>query len=451
MLQLPKEFIESVCACPGFEEASFVEALQTVSPTSIRLNPFKKGELKFPLTDPVFWNDKGFYLNERPNFTYDVLFQAGCYYVQEAGSMFIEHALKACVNFDETLLALDVCASPGGKSTLLNSVLTTESVLVANEVVKPRAEVLAQNLTKWGTANVVVTNNDPSVFSNMEEVFDVMVVDAPCSGSGLFRKQHDAVDEWSLDNVNLCSQRQKRILSDIIPALKSGGVLLYSTCSYSKEENEDICDWLIREFELETLQIPIQVEWGIVETQSDVNKAFGYRFYPDKTKSEGFFCATFRKKGNTSESHFRKSKKEQFVPLKAKDKEVFKNWINDVESKTIIKFKEDYLLTNELALTFINRFQHLYLKKVGTNIGCVIKNEVVPHHDMALSIHRSGSIQNIECSEEESIKFLKKELNTIEGNKGWNLMTYQGFGLGWIKHLGNRINNYLANEFRILK
>lgn len=451
MLQLPKEFIESICACPGFDEASFTDALQSSSPTSIRLNPFKKAELKFPLMDKVFWNDKGFYLSERPNFTYDVLFQAGCYYVQEAGSMFIEHALKSCVNFNQTLVTLDLCASPGGKSTLVNALLTADSLLLANEIVKPRAEVLAQNLTKWGTANVVVTNNDPSAFSEMEEVFDVMVVDAPCSGSGLFRKQHDAVEEWSLDNVNLCSQRQKRILSDVIPALKSGGVLVYSTCSYSQEENEQIGDWLMTEFDLESIQIPINADWGIVETQSASHKAFGYRFYPDKTTSEGFFCATFRKKGVGTEPHFKKSKKEQFVPLKTKEKEVFKNWITDVENKTIIKFKEDYLLTNELALQFINRFQHLYLKKVGTNIGSLIKNEVVPHHDLALSIHRSDTIQHIACSEQEAIKFLKKELNTIEGNKGWNLMMYQGFGLGWIKHLGNRLNNYLPNEFRILK
>lgn len=451
MLQLPKEFIQSVSCCVGFEEEAFLKAHQTDSPTSIRLNPFKKAELKFPLSNPVLWYDKGFYLNERPNFTYDVLFQAGCYYVQEAGSMFIEQALKSCVDFKETLIALDLCASPGGKSTLINSLITKESVLVANEVVKQRAEVLAQNLSKWGTANVVVTNNDPSAFSDMEEVFDVMVVDAPCSGSGLFRKQHDAVEEWSLDNVNLCSQRQKRILSDIIPALKSGGVLVYSTCSYSQEENEQIADWLMTEFDLETVQIPIAKDWGIVETKSEIHKAFGYRFYPDKTKSEGFFCATFRKKGNTSEQHFKKSKKEQFAPIKAKEKEVFKNWISDLENQTIIKFKEDYLLTNELALNFINRFQHLYLKKVGTNIGSVIKNEVVPHHDLALSIHRSNIVQYIECSEEETIKFLKKELTNCEGKKGWNLIAYQGFGLGWIKHLGNRINNYLPNEFRILK
>ncbi|MES2762897.1 MAG: RNA methyltransferase [Bacteroidota bacterium] len=452
MLQLPTEFIHSVCNCPGFDEPAFLEAHQTVSPTSIRINPFKQTSLNFALNNPVPWNDKGFYLNERPNFTYDVLFQAGCYYVQEAGSMFIEHALRSCVNFDETLLAFDVCASPGGKSTLLNSLLNKESALVANEIIKPRADVLAQNLSKWGTSNVVVTNNDPSTFSEMENVFDVILVDAPCSGSGLFRKQHDAVNEWSLDNVNLCSQRQKRILSDIIGSLKPGGTLLYSTCSYSAAENEHIADWLISEFELTTVQIPSEKTWGIIETQSENNKAFGYRFYPDKTKTEGFFCTVFRKPGAADDHRQQKKNKyEAFTPIKPKEKELFTNWISNLDEHIIVQFKDDYLLLNQTVLNFINRFTHLYLKKAGTNIGSLIKNEVIPHHDLALSIHKSEHIQRIDCTQEQAIQFLKKELQSIEGNKGWNLMSHKGFGIGWIKHLGNRLNNYLPNEFRILK
>jgi 16S rRNA C967 or C1407 C5-methylase (RsmB/RsmF family)/NOL1/NOP2/fmu family ribosome biogenesis protein len=452
MLQLPTEFINSICNCPGFEEAAFLEAHQSASPTSIRINPFKPTGLNFKLDNAVPWNNKGFYLNERPNFTYDVLFQAGCYYVQEAGSMFIEHALRSCVDFNETLLAFDACASPGGKSTLLNSLLSRESALVANEIIKPRADVLAQNLSKWGTSNVVVTNNDPSTFSNMENVFDIILVDAPCSGSGLFRKQHDAVDEWSLDNVNLCSQRQKRILSDIIGSLKPGGTLVYSTCSYSVAENEHIADWLISEFELTTVQIPTEKTWGIVETQSEHNKAFGYRFYPDKTKTEGFFCAVFKKPG-AADSHRqqKKNKHEAFNPIKPKEKELFTNWISHLEEHIIIQFKDDYLLVNQTVLNFINRFTHLYLKKAGTNIGSLIKNEVIPHHDLSLSIHKSEYIQTIDCSQGQAIQFLKKELQNVEGNKGWNLMAHKGFGIGWIKHLGNRLNNYLPNEFRILK
>ena len=365
--------------------------------------------------------------------------------------MFIEHVLKSCVDFNEPITAFDVCASPGGKSTLLNSLLNEQSALISNEIVKPRADVLAQNLSKWGTSNVVVTNNDPTAFSEIENAFDVILVDAPCSGSGLFRKQHDAVNEWSLDNVNLCSQRQKRILSDIVGSLANNGVLVYSTCSYSAEENEMIADWLVSEFQLQSVKIPIGENWGIIETQSNTHKAFGYRFYPDKTKTEGFFCSVFKKAGENDHSSPRKNKHETFSPIKAKEKEIFINWISHLDKHTIIKFKDDYLLINQSVLNFINKYSHLYFKKVGTTIGTVIKNDVIPHHDLALSIHRSESIAQIDCSEEEAIRFMKKELNTIEGGKGWNLMSYKGFGIGWIKNLGNRINNYLPNEFRILK
>lgn len=452
MLKLPKLFIESLLPCPGFDEQAFVKAHQTNSPTSIRVNPFKQTTLNFSCDEKVAWSTIGYYLEERPSFTRDLLFQAGCYYVQEAGSMFIEHALKSCVDFNETLKIFDVCGSPGGKSTLLNSLMNEESLLVANEIIKQRADVLAQNLSKWGTSNLIVSNNDPTTFSEMEDVFDVIMVDAPCSGSGLFRKQHDAIDEWSLDNVNLCSQRQKRILSDVIKSLKPGGSLVYSTCSYSQSENEDIADWLITEFGLNTINIPIHNDWGIVETRSTIHNAFGYRFYPDKTKSEGFFCCVFKKQmGEESRRQLRKNKNDAFTPIKPKDKELFSNWIDNIAKHEIIQFKDDYLLANTLAVDFVNKYTHLYLKKVGTNIGSVIKKDVIPHHDLAWSIHQSKQIQSIPCTDEEGLKFFKKELQLITGKKGWNLMTYNGFGIGWIKHLGNRINNYLPNEFRILK
>ena len=286
----------------------------------------------------------------------------------------------------------------------------------------------------------------------MENVFDIIIVDAPCSGSGLFRKQHDAIDEWSLDNVNLCSQRQKRILSDVIGSLKQGGTLVYSTCSYSQAENEDIVDWLLTEFNLQTTQISIPNEWGIIETQSENQQGYGYRFYPNKTKSEGFFCAVFKKPGALDDHRqYRKQKTESFSHILPKEKELFINWIENLDAHAITKFKDDYLLTNQIILDFINRFPKLYLKKVGTNIGSLIKNDVIPHHDLAWSIHKSKNIEAIECKQEQAIQFLKKELQSIDGTKGWNLMTFNGFGIGWIKQLGNRLNNYLPNEFRILK
>lgn len=450
MLQLPSEFVESISCCTGFDEMAFKEAHQSMPPTSIRLNPFKPATLEFPLHARVPWHSKGFYLEKRPSFTNDVLFQAGCYYVQEAGSMFMEHALTSCVDFNQSLMALDVCAAPGGKSTLLNSLLTQESVLVCNELVKSRADVLSQNLSKWGTCNVVVTNNDPSAYQAIESVFDIVLVDAPCSGSGLFRKQHDAIDEWSLDQVNVCSQRQKRILADVLPSLKQDGILVYSTCSYSQQENEMIADWLVSEFQLETINIPIEPTWGIVETQSEQHKAFGYRFYPDKTPAEGFFCAVFKKSNALPAASFKKKKQGAFVAFKPKEKELFKEWLANLNSHVLTTFKDDVLLTNQAALDFINQFPHLYFKKVGSTLGSIIKTALIPHHDLALSIHKANAIQTISCSRDEAISFLKKELQHIHGVRGWNLMTYQHFGLGWVKHLGNRVNNYLPGEFKII-
>ncbi len=454
MTHLPPIFLQSVSSCPGFDEEAFIQAHDEASPVSIRLNPFKPAVSGLELSDPVPWNPEGFYLATRPSFTHDLLFQAGCYYVQEAGSMFIAHALSSCADLQEPLTVFDVCASPGGKSTLLNSLLTKESLLVANEVVKPRSEVLAQNLSKWGTANVVVTNNDPSAYAEMPDVFDVILVDAPCSGSGLFRKQHDAVDEWSPDNVNLCSQRQKRILAEIMQSLKPGGTLLYSTCSYSAPENEDIADWLVQEYALKPVCIPLEEGWGIVETRSQEHQAYGYRFYPDKTRSEGFFCAAFRKPGESSHSATtsgKKNRQENISVLKPKEKEPFRHWIVDVDAHELLKFKDDYLMTNRAALSFVNRYPHLYLKKLGTTIGSLVRNDLIPHQDLAWSLYRSPAVQAIDCTQEEGLKFMKKELQSIAGDKGWNLMSYQGYGLGWIKNLGNRINNYLPNEIRILK
>lgn len=451
-LELPSLFLQSVTSCAGFDESAFIEAHQHDALTSIRINPFKKTELNLEIESSVPWNNEGFYLKERPNFTNDVLFQAGCYYVQEAGSMFIQHALTSCVDFNNSLQALDLCASPGGKSTLLNSLLNERSLLVANEISKQRADVLCQNLTKWGTSNVVVTNNDPSAFSEIENEFDVVLIDAPCSGSGLFRKQHDAVDEWSIDNVNLCSSRQKRILSDVLPSLASNGVLVYSTCSYSEQENEDIVDWLISEFDLISVKIPVDKSWGIVESLSKIHQANGYRFYPNKTKSEGFFCAVLKKQNSElkrSQSH--KKKYTTFTPLSQKEKLPFDNWIKQNDQHVIIPFKDDFLLTNNLGLEFINKYKNIYLKKVGTNCGSLLKAKLNPHHDLALSIHLSDSVEKADCTDEELILYLKKTLQSINSSSGWVLVHKNNFGLGWIKQLGNRFNNYLPNEFRILK
>lgn len=450
---IPKHFLESVCHCKGFDEEAFVDAHQTESPTSIRINLLKQTTLNFEINAAVKWSSSGFYLKQRPNFTYDPLFQAGCYYVQEAGSMFIEQAIRQTIDLEQKILALDLCGAPGGKSTLIASLINSESVLVANEVIKPRAEILSQNLTKWGVCNVVVTNNDPKDFDDIGEVFDLMMIDAPCSGSGLFRKQQDAIEEWSLENVNLCSQRQKRILADALPSLNEDGVLIYSTCSYSKSENEDVLDWLMEQGCFESIQLSVEESWGIIESRSDQALAYGYRFYPDKTQSEGFFCAVLRKIAKTKQNKtaFFKNKKHHLEPISKKESVIIENWIEKQDNHVVMKFKDDVLLMNSGVKDVVNYFQgQLYFKKVGTRIGTILKEELIPHHDLALSVFRNQNITSTELTQEQFLLFYKKQNMTIDGSKGWNLLTYHGFGLGWVKNLGNRLNNYLPNEFKIL-
>ncbi|NVK85096.1 MAG: RsmB/NOP family class I SAM-dependent RNA methyltransferase, partial [Cytophagia bacterium] len=225
---IPLEFQSQIQQILPTEAEAFFQSLNTDSPTSIRFNPFKNYSGKLE-GEAIPWADNGIYLTERPTFTLDPAFHAGGYYVQEASSMVLEQIIKQSVDLKEELLALDLCGAPGGKSSHISSILNENSLLVSNEVIKTRANILSENLTKWGHPNVVITNNDPSRFERLNVQFDLIVVDAPCSGEGLFRREPEAMNEWSPEAVKLCATRQQRILADIWPSLKPGGVLIYST------------------------------------------------------------------------------------------------------------------------------------------------------------------------------------------------------------------------------
>src|SRR5665213_234920 len=382
----PENFLASLAGEPGFESENFINTHQTIeSPTSIRVNPFKKLALK--TNGQVPWCADGFYLDKRPSFTFDPLFHAGCYYVQEASSMFIGHILKEIrPNNDEPIKILDLCAAPGGKSTLINSALNNADLLVSNEIIKTRVPVLCDNLNRWGGANVIVTNNDPRDFSKLTGFFDIILVDAPCSGSGMFRKDPAAMNEWSEANVTLCHQRQERILADIYPALKKDGYLIYSTCSYSHSENEDILDWLCREFAMKTQRIAIETNWGTVETESDQQKAWGYRFYPGKVKGEGLFAACLKKTEETPQPPFFKSKGNQKLP--AKEIELVKAYIKEPDDFYLFKVNDDWIAINHQHKDSLDMLQrHLYIKKSGIRIGRLMGNDLVPDHELALSNH----------------------------------------------------------------
>ncbi|MDZ4663920.1 MAG: hypothetical protein SGJ15_03510 [Bacteroidota bacterium] len=443
MSSFPPDFINSLKHILGFNEDAFIKAHQTQAPTSIRLNPFKKTGLNFEVGEIVPWAKEAFYLKERPIFTSDPLFHAGCYYVQEASSMFVEHVLKQVVNFDEELFALDICAAPGGKSTILGSCLNKKSVLVSNEVVKNRADVLAYNLAKWGNCNHAVTNSETRSFSKLKGIFDIVLVDAPCSGSGLFRKQEDAVNEWSLDSVAHCSSRQRAILADVLPALRPNGHLVYSTCSYSSSENEEIVKWLVSEHGMEVVKIDIDPNWGIEDT------GFGFRFYPYKILGEGFFCCVLKVSAETESMNL--AKKNTFKEATKAEIRVLENFIILDDNHKVINHNNEFKLLNNNCLQFINSCKsELYFKSVGTPLGELKHNELIPHHFLALSNFTNTSINSIELSDSEAIKYLKKESFLLQNaSKGLKLFTSKGFGLGWGKNLDTRINNYLPSNFQI--
>jgi len=443
-MKLPQLLLDSLASVKGFDKEDFIKVHESGEQvTSIRVNPFKEfgiSNLKFQIP----WTEYGYYFETRPSFTFDPLFHAGCYYVQEASSMFLEQALKQTVDLSQPLKVLDLCAAPGGKSTHLFSLISKESLLVSNEVIRSRANILTDNIVKWGCSNVIVTNNDPRDFQRLKNYFDVIVVDAPCSGSGLFRRDPEAIEEWSGQNVALCSQRQQRILADILPALKNDGVLIYSTCSYSKEEDEEICNWLTEEFQISNFKFQIEDGWGIIETEQ------GYRFWPDKVKGEGFFIACFRKtSSNDEEAYLPKIKPGKFS---VKEMEILNKNVN-ADGLAFLRHGEIIYTIPERLLADINFLSSkLRVVNCGTRIGEIIKDKLIPDHALALSNIISDKTSKIELDHEQAIQYLKKkELRLETDKKGWTLVTHQGHHLGWINILPNRINNYYPKELRILK
>lgn len=449
--RLPNDLINSLKQDLSSDWQAFVDIHENETKTSsIRLNPLKPiDHIAFEVDGEVPWCQHGLYLKKRPIFTLDPFFHAGCYYSQEASSMFLSHAIQQLRLHEKPIKALDLCAAPGGKSTLLNAVLHTGSLLLSNEIIKSRAKVLSDNMMRWGYPNVAVTNNDPSVFKHLPGYFDLLVVDAPCSGSGMFHKDHGAIDEWSLANVKLCSERQRRILAASITSLAENGILFYSTCSYSSEENEEIVDWLIDEFGLETVVVPIEENWGIQLTESSRHKAAGYRFYPHKVRGEGFFFAALRKTSTQSSFTSKKIKNEKNSIPQA----IAERWL---DMTGLYSFEHDGLfhVFPKAYEQDLNALRHiLYFKEAGTVIGKYLNKELIPSHDLAMSVRIRRDLPQLELDSDTALKYLHKDAldHSINKNQltGWVLVTYEGANLGWIKAMPNRINNYYPKEARI--
>ena len=354
----------------------------------------------------------------------------------------------------EPVVMLDLCAAPGGKSTLARSVLPEGSLLVANEVMRNRVQVLAENVTKWGHPDTVVLNNDPADFAQLGELFDVILTDVPCSGEGMFRKDPVAVEEWSKENVTLCWQRQRRIVSDIWRCLKPGGLLIYSTCTYNREENEDNVAWIAEELGAEMLPVEVQPEWGI--TGNLAGKDFPVcRFLPHRTEGEGLFMAVLRKSGESED--------DVFVPRRRKEKKgKEKASVLPREVKTWVESSDRYVWTIEenRITAFSAIYQSVYeilrermrMVCAGIQVAEIKGKDLIPSHALAMSVCRNEkAFPSVEVSYEQAIAYLRKEAFALEADapRGYILIRYKGKALGFVKNIGNRANNLYPQEWRI--
>ena len=452
--QLPEAFETQMLALLGSEEfALFKEGLALPSQTSIRLNQRKFVALPYAKR-AIPWAKDACFLEERPSFTMDPTFHAGAYYVQEASSMFISHVLES--QKIQKGMYLDFAAAPGGKSTLLSSYLGDEGLLVANEVIASRAQILKENVIKWGLGNTVVSNNDPEHFSPLEGFFDLVLVDAPCSGEGMFRKDPQARAEWSADHVNLCSARQKRIVDKAGELVKGGGYLLYSTCTFNEKENEEILRFLTEEFAFEPVRIPLDPSWGIVETEVSTEEGtfFGYRFFPHKVAGEGFFITVLRRPEGAYSQEAPTTKEFKHHSLKRVGEKEAPGLEKEVGGDGTGKFyllQDAYFRMNGGYFQELEKLaQVLSLRYFGVELGKKQGEEWIPSHEWALSTLPKDGFPRQELSVEEALDFLrKKEQSFSELPLGWVLLTYQNLPLGWIKNLGKRVNNYYPKEWRI--
>lgn len=447
MPHLPQAFVSQMQAILGADYPIFEAGLATPSPTSIRYNTHKK---QASADQQVPWCMEANYLTIRPDFAQDPHWHGGAYYVQEAGSMFTGYVVSQLLPRLEKPIVLDLCAAPGGKSTHLASLLHEKGLLVSNEVVKARLSILQENLIKWGFNNAVITHNDPSYFSALENFFDIVVIDAPCSGEGLFRKQPEAVQEWSESQVQACATRQQRILEDIWPALRPGGFLIYSTCTYNTTENEDNVRWLTEQFPTHPVEINLGKDWQIATHDHGAFTTF--RFYPHRTATEGFFLTVLQKRDEESyKSPYLQGRHTYFKRLSKEEHPRFDKWLLQ---RSPLLMKQPNGTINLLPADFYEEIEYLARKLrvvyTGTEIAEIKGKDANPMQGLANSVYvNKGYFPQMEVPFEEALHYLSKNDFRAQSSLGHNLVTYEGLALGWCKQLPNRINNYYPTEWRL--
>lgn len=440
------------------EVASVVlNALEQEASVSIRLNPqaitpgmeardFAAGLFGMEV-EPVQWNKYGFMLAERPSFTLDPHFHSGTYYVQDSSSMFVGRVFREIAKPAEGQMfrVLDLCAAPGGKTTdlaaSLREICGENFLLVSNEVMRQRASILADNAAIWGDPNVVVTSCDPKAFSSLEGFFDIILTDVPCSGEGMFRKDEEALRQWSEENVALCEARSRRIVADVWPALREGGTLIYSTCTFNRRENDGNAEWIGA-----NLGGDILTDNDICPHEGVYKTLHGYSLFPGFVKGEGQYCCAIRK---TSECGAYRMKKDHQKPVGGVPESIRKMFRNEV----VFRLKGTLLIALPRVIAEEeNALSQLHPSLSGTAVGEIKGKDLVPNADLSHCMNLDkDAFTTYEADLKQALMFLHRDAIILQdAPKGLVLLKYQGRPLGFVKNLGNRCNNLHPLSRRIL-
>ncbi len=428
-MNLNPDFILLIQQQTGADAEKFFEALQEPQSTSVRINnKIEAADLEILSSSrPIPYCATGYSLPSRPDFTLDPMLHGGAYYVQEASSMYLESIISKYIT--GSVRCLDLCAAPGGKSTHLASLLSSDSLIISNEIMPQRANILAENMIKWGNGNTLVTNNKPSDFKKLGAIFDIIVADVPCSGEGMFRKEPQAVEQWSLDNVMMCAERQKDITSDIWSTLKEGGLLVYSTCTFNHFEDEDNVEWIASELGAEILE--------------------QRHFYFHETIGEGFYIAVLRKTSAAVGAAKIKPSKQKKSPATATVK-----LLKEPSEYAVIETSECLCAVpqadKELYTYVAENFRTL---KCGVPLCSFKGKDEIPAHALAVSKALDVSKTAV-CNVDKptALSYLRREAINIDSTeRGYVLITYNNLPLGWVKNLGNRCNNLYPDYWRIRK
>ena len=454
-MNIKDTFIQYMEEAIGHENALVAfSAFDESASTAVRYNPFKPSQKMEGRS--VVWSEHGLVLPQRPVFTLDPLFHAGAYYVQDSSSMFVGYAFREMLHHVQMpqgrpLRVLDLCAAPGGKTTdlaaSLREALGDRFLLVANEVMKARVGILADNVALWGDPNVVVTSDDPAAFASLPGFFDVIVTDVPCSGEGMFRKDEEAVQQWSEDNVSLCEARQRRILADVWPSLREGGLLIYSTCTFNRRENDGNVEWVAAELGADMLTTDDALGGmpGVLKTER------GYSLVPGHVDGEGQYCAALLKTGHDSltDAPVRAKK----APRQAKAVPVPDGLQRLMNVPVVFRTKGDMItaVPENIAADVARVEDALHVVAAGCAVGVVKGKDLVPDADLALTMMLAeDAYPSVDMDRQAALAFLHRDAQVFpDAPRGYLLLKHEGLALGFVKNLGNRCNSLHPQSRRI--